>query len=96
MDVIPVSTLLWEEYVSYLEYDQAELYEEVAKSAVTVAGGQYGAWPLWSVYLELLGRRGQLVEQAGTFHTILRIPMRYRYVTPHLLHKFFQVKVDFP
>ena len=78
-----MSSLLWEDYVSYLENDEAELYEEVAKSAVTVAGGQYGAWPLWTIYLELLGRRGQLAEQERTFQAILRIPMRYRHLTSH-------------
>ena len=72
-----MSTLVWEDYVAYLKTDQAALYEGVVESAVAVAGEQYGAWPLWCVYLELKGRKGELGEQVRIFHTILKIPMRY-------------------
>ena len=71
-----MSTVLWADYLAFMETGSAELFDDLVEKSVAVAGEQYNAWPLWKNYLDLLGQKGQMEEQVRVFKSVLKNPMR--------------------
>ena len=71
-----MSTVLWADYLAFMETGSAEEFDDLVEKSVAVAGEQYNAWPLWKNYLDLLGQKGQMEEQVRVFKSVLKNPMR--------------------
>lgn len=42
-----MSTVLWADYLAFMETGSAEEFDDLVEKSVAVAGEQYNAWPLW-------------------------------------------------